>query len=149
MLLEILSLLLIVLIALVMNAAMDAISHHYKTSFAAKAKESFWNPAISWKNKYELDKDGELILDEKGKPIRRMLVDFTLLSIPIKLRYPSALSDAWHGLKSLMLLFLIFAICLDAKDLSEFLIKFISTSLFWILIFDPIYKKLSFFFNKK
>ena len=40
------------LLAMIMNAGMDSLKHSYTTSFAKNWKEQFWNPALSWTNKY-------------------------------------------------------------------------------------------------
>ena len=42
---------LFVLLACLMNAGMDSLKHCFSTSFAKNWSHTFWNPAISWKNK--------------------------------------------------------------------------------------------------
>ena len=43
---------LFVLLACLMNAGMDSLKHSFPTSFAQGWCHSYWNPAISWMNKY-------------------------------------------------------------------------------------------------
>ncbi len=43
---------LFVLLACLCNAGMDSLKHSYETSFAKNWSEQYWNPAISWLNKY-------------------------------------------------------------------------------------------------
>ena len=43
---------LFVLLACLCNAGMDSLKVFYKTSFAKNWNKYFWNPALSWKNKY-------------------------------------------------------------------------------------------------
>jgi hypothetical protein len=43
---------LFVLLACLMNAGMDSLKHSYATSFAKNWNEQFWNPSLSWRNKY-------------------------------------------------------------------------------------------------
>lgn len=41
-----------ILLACICNAGMDALKTNYATSFASKWNPYFWNPALSWKAKY-------------------------------------------------------------------------------------------------
>ncbi len=70
------------------NATMDALSFRYgKTWFARHpAMEGWWNPAISWRNKW---KDGDR---SKGE------------AFPFSSTALVATTDAWHAFKFLMLL---------------------------------------------
>ena len=43
---------LFVILAMIMNAGMDSLDHNFNTSFARNWSEQFWNPAMSWVNKY-------------------------------------------------------------------------------------------------
>ena len=83
----------LIIIASVSNALMDVLSYRYERSIFANAKnQQFYNPAISWKNKY-LNHD-----PEQGKAFvgsTTFLVGFT---------------DAWHLAKTIMLLCFISAI---------------------------------------
>ena len=50
----ILLILLSTIIAAISNAIMDKLAHHYKRSIFAKRKnQAWWDPNISWKNKYK------------------------------------------------------------------------------------------------
>jgi hypothetical protein len=60
----------------IFNAVMDTLSHHYSKSIFVKYNPQFWNPQISWRNKYI---DGDYT---KGR--NRKIIIFT---------------DAWHLFK--------------------------------------------------
>jgi hypothetical protein len=81
-------------LAALSNAGMDTLTHHYDNSFAAyyKLERQFWDPAISWKNKYVA-----------GDPTKQK-VKMSLLFISIN--KPSFLTDGWHLLKAFMLMFI-------------------------------------------
>lgn len=67
------------------KAVQDKISHHYDVSIFARWNPQFWNPTLSWKNKYH-DWDGG---DRRRK------------------RLPVSLTDAWHlfdNLRTMLLL---------------------------------------------
>ena len=73
------------------EAIMDKIQFHFDgTIFKKYGNQLFWNPAISWKNKY---KDGDPMKGEKFFLSKTLLVGFT---------------DAWHMFK-LFRTFFIFA----------------------------------------
>jgi hypothetical protein len=67
---------------------MDTLDHHYSTSIFIKWNPKFWNPDISWKNKYRKGvKDlGPAFFLSTG-----LLVAFT---------------DGWHLFKSIMIVLL-------------------------------------------
>lgn len=69
------------------NSAMDTLQFHYpKSVFRKLGHESFWNPNISWKNKW---RDGIPLRGEKFLGSSTVFVGFT---------------DGWHLCKKLMLL---------------------------------------------
>lgn len=74
----------------VSKAVKDTISHHYSQSVFAQLDPQYWNPAESWKNKYQ-DWDA-------GQKEPRFLLATTWLV---------ALTDAWHTFDSLHRLLLI------------------------------------------
>jgi hypothetical protein len=82
---------LLFLFAGICEAIMDKLQFHYdSTIFKDYGNQLFWNPAISWKNKY---KDGDPTNGEKFFLSKTLLVGFT---------------DAWHMFK-LFRTFFIFA----------------------------------------
>lgn len=86
---------LFICLAALFNAGQDSITHHYNTSFAKALdlNELFWNPSISWQNKY-VDRD-----PAKG----RRKIDLLLFELEV----PAAFTDGWHLLKASSILFLI------------------------------------------
>lgn len=75
----------LVCVAGIANALMDSIAFHFHESMFRACNREFWDPEISWRNKYI---DGDV---SKGR--RKWWI------IPI----PVAFTDAWHLLKSIML----------------------------------------------
>jgi hypothetical protein len=41
-----------VFLGMFMNTGMDSLDHNFNTSFARNWSKQFWNPSLSWKNKY-------------------------------------------------------------------------------------------------
>jgi len=79
------------IIAGICEAVMDKLQFHYDISIFKKLKNQlFWNPQISWRNKY---KDGDPTKKEKFFLSKTLFVGFT---------------DAWHFFK-LLRTFLIFS----------------------------------------
>lgn len=76
------------ILAAMCNAVMDKLSHHYSTSIFVKYDPQFWNPKVSWKNKY---KNGRKSLGPAFFLSTGILVAFT---------------DAWHLFKSSMIVLL-------------------------------------------
>ena len=69
------------------NGIMDDLQFHYQdTIFSKLKKERFWNPAISWTNKYAHDKEGKLI-----KPLRPKFWGSA--------NFFAFTTDAWHLFK--------------------------------------------------
>jgi len=110
------------------NASMDQLKHHYNNSFAKKWEwnEQYWNPALSWRNKY-IDQD-----PEKGR-IKINILFF-------RIQKPVFFTDGWHLLKALMLLsfFLIPVIMMPGKWYKK-AAHFLVITLLWSLIFEKIY----------
>lgn len=69
------------------DAVMDTLIHHYSISIFSKYNEQYWNPQISWLNKYV---DGD---PKKG------FLKINILSI--KITKPVAFTDGWHLFKSI------------------------------------------------
>jgi hypothetical protein len=118
-----------------MNSGMDSVYHSFSTSFAKNWNKYFWNPDFSWLNKYELDLNGTIRRDAKGKPIRKKW--FGLIVIP------APFTDGWHLMKMFLLGFLFIAMSLNVTGrlLTDFYL-FTIYSIQWNVIFNPIYYKL-------
>jgi len=116
---------LFVLLACIMNAGMDSLRHSFKTSFARNWDSAFWNPTVSWLNKYND------FIPENG----RRKIWFIVI--------PAAFTDGWHLLKMFMLGFLFIAMSLNVTDnlLHDFYL-FLLYQLIWNVLFNPIYYKL-------
>lgn len=116
---------LFVLLACMMNAGMDSLRHSYWTSFARNWIASFWNPAVSWLNKY----------NDFNPENGRRKIWFLII--------PAAFTDGWHLLKMFMLGFLFIAMSLNVTDsLLHDLYLFLFYQLIWNVLFNPIYYKL-------
>jgi hypothetical protein len=107
-----------------MNAGMDSLRHNFIMSFAHNWDRDFWDPEISWKNKYV---DGD-----PANPRRKFL----------GIIIPAAFTDGWHLLKMFMLGFLFIAMSLNVTDslLHDFYL-FLFYQIIWNGLFNPIYYK--------
>ena len=121
--------LLLVALAAICNAVMDVISFHYKQSIFTKFNPQWWNPAISWKNKY-IDWDNDVRME-------KVIYIGNLFSI----KYPTFLTDAWHFFKSLMIVLLGFAIVLYVPVVNIY-VDIILVGLAWNLTFNVFYNKI-------
>lgn len=116
---------LFILLACIMNAGMDSLRNNFSSSFASNWRIQFWNPQMSWLNKYN-DFD----------PIKgRRKIWFIII--------PAAFTDGWHLLKMFMLGFLFIAMSLNVTDslLHDFYLFLLYQSI-WNVLFNPIYYKL-------
>lgn len=88
----------LIFLAGLFNSICDNITHHWSTSIfnSPKFNAQWWNPAISWKNKY-IDND-----PTKGRKYFKIL--------GIKIYNNVFFTDAWHMFKMLMLGCFFFAI---------------------------------------
>lgn len=116
-------------LAAMSNASMDTLVHHYSYSFAAEYKldRQFWDPAISWKNKYVNNNP------DKG----RIKIDLLLFEID----KPVILTDGWHLLKGIMLAFIFFSSVVWIQvNWWKKLLFFIGFTILWSLVFGIVYK---------
>lgn len=109
------------------NACMDTLQFHFHGSIFSKLpyKYIYWfNPSVSWKNKY-IDRD-------PSKPIKKIF--FGLMDRPF--------TDAWHTFKSLMVLFVILT-CISYPDLELHIVVWLYhialSALVWNLTFNFFY----------
>ena len=94
------------------EAVMDTLQFHfYKSKFSKFKKQLFWDPIISWKNKY---KNG----DPKKGP-----------KFPLSTTLLVGLTDGWHFFKLLRNLFLFVGILLLVLSLNGFWV-----SLLWVSV---------------
>lgn len=119
---------LFICLAALFNAGQDSITHHYNTSFAKALEldEQFWNPSISWQNKY-VDRD-----PSKGRrKINLLLFD---------LEVPAAFTDGWHLLKATSVFFLILSpVFLLPGRWKMRLAYFVILALCWNVTFNIFY----------
>lgn len=73
---------LLVAVSALASAVVDTLSHHYSTSVFSRFNPLFWNPELSWRNKY---KNGDHTAGPKFFLSTTLFVVFT---------------DAWHLFKS-------------------------------------------------
>lgn len=116
--------LILVMLAAICNAVMDTISFHYIKSIFSKLNRQWWDPYVSWKNKY-IDWD-------RGKRAEK-----TIWGI----KYPTALTDAWHFFKSTMIVLMVLAIVLYTPFINPF-IDFMIIGLGWNISFNLFYNKI-------
>ena len=121
-------------IAMLCRSLVHTLLHHYG-SFEYKFPKlniQWWNPAISWRQKYKTDKNFELILDENKNPIRnKKMVQF---------------SDAFHTFNTIELGAYCFIISilfgLWYSTILSGIIAFAITGTLMVLIFNLGYDKL-------
>jgi|SRR3989304_9718829 len=120
-------------LAAICNALMDTLQFHwYKFRFKNSVNAQFWNPEISWKNKY-IDGKQSRGLKYKGW-----------------LGWMSNFSDAWHLFKMIMIFFLSFSVLLFPYS---FKICFFENNLInlglWLVIFGVCWNfPFNLFYNK-
>jgi len=91
---------LIIIVSLVtisaqMDAVMDTLWHHYGKSIFRNMNRMFWDPKISWRNKY---------VDHKPSEGR---IKWKILGISIN--KPVQISDGWHIAKTIKIVCLMWA----------------------------------------
>jgi hypothetical protein len=114
--------------AAVSEAIMDKLLFHYNRSiFITYKKQQWWNPKLSWKNKW---KNGN---KEEGE---RFMLSSTLLV---------GLTDAWHFFKSIMIVLLCIAIAVYVSYNQLFIYKLFEISVLgtvWNITFNITYNKI-------
>lgn len=110
--------LLTICVAAMLNATMDTLTHHFSTSIFAGLNDQWWNPAISWQNKYNYSFPWNIV----------------------------QLSDAWHLAKTLMLGVLIYGTIFTGRRIvvtwGRILVYTILYGAAWILTFNLFYDSL-------
>lgn len=120
------------ILAAICNSVMDTLAHHYPTSIFTKYDEQFWNPKISWQNKY---KGGQKILGPAFFLSTGILVAFT---------------DGWHLFKSSMIVLLGVAVVTFPYTYSICIFKDVFLNITaWLIILGVLWNStFSIFYNK-
>lgn len=84
-------------IAGISKSIKDVIDHHYSNSFFSYYNPKYWNPSVSWKNKWKVDENNNVIYPKQ----ERFFLSSTLLV---------ALTDAWHLFDLIMIVTMVSAI---------------------------------------
>ena len=120
---------LFVAMAATMNAGMDELDHHFEQSFASEWNQQFWNPAISWQNKY-INHD-----------VNQGRIKWNLLLFEVN--KPVVFTDGWHLLKMFMIIFIVLSIAIWIKGkLYLKLIYFLLLGVVWNISFETFYSKI-------
>ena len=109
------------------EAVMDTLQFHFYKSPFVKYNPQFWNPQLSWINKY---KKGDPSLGPKFPGSTTIFV---------------ALTDGWHSFKLLRNLFLFVGLCLVAipcLNINYVIIYFITARILYGISFQLLFKKL-------
>jgi len=121
------------------NAVMDILTHHYFTSIFSEKNSKYWNPIISWKNKYV---NGNV---KEGRKQIKILGKYFNIHV--------AFTDGWHKHKSIMIsnmCMALFSFTIDIMVWKQFvnvnsillgLIYFIISGLLWNKVFMYYYTK--------
>lgn len=109
------------------EAVMDTLQFHFYKSPFAKYNHQYWNPQLSWRNKY---KKGDSSLGPKFPGSTTIFVSLT---------------DGWHSFKLLRNLFLFVGLCLIAipcLNINYIIIYFISARILYGISFQLLFKEL-------
>lgn len=119
--------LIFIMLAAICNAIMDTITYHwYSSVFCGNVNRIWWDPEISWRNKYT---QGQVYYG---------LRKWWIFDVPC--------TDAWHTFKSSMVVLIVLAIitfdCTIIRFWYEYIIIIIAYGLMWNLTFNLFYNKL-------
>ena len=120
-------------LAAICNAMMDTLQFHwYKFKWKDKVNPQYWNPTISWKNKYV---DGD---PSKG------------LKFSFPFGWVANFLDAWHLFKMIQIFLIVFAIIAFPFSYQIcFFDSYFWNQLAWLAIFGVTWNGLfNWFFNK-
>jgi hypothetical protein len=125
----------LVALASTCNAVIDKLSHHYDRSIFKDFKNRYWwDPTMSWENKYVLGKP------EYGR-VKWNILGFRVIK-------PVQFTDAWHFFKMLMIVFMCAAISCGIFYHHEnltwwwFVIYLGSLGTLWNITFSAFYDKI-------
>lgn len=119
--------LIFIMLAAICNAIMDTITYHwYSSMFCGNVNRIWWDPEISWRNKYN-----------QGQ-VYNGLRKWWIFDVPC--------TDAWHTFKNLMIVLIVLSIvtfdCKIIRFWYEYIIMIIAYGLMWNLTFNLFYNKL-------
>lgn len=119
--------LIFIMLAAICNAIMDTITYHwYSSVFCGNVNRIWWDPEISWRNKYKQQ--------EPYNGLRK----WWIFDVPC--------TDAWYTFKSSMVVLIVLAIitfdCTIIRFWYEYIIMIIAYGLMWNLTFNLFYNKL-------
>lgn len=127
------------LLAGMSNGRMDTVQFHYSGSkYAKKGNDLYYNPAISWANKYKTDEKGSFIRDENGELQRKFFLSTTALVM---------FTDFWHLQQFFMGSFFILAMVtgllfsrrIKKEDDIEYWYYFILTPIIMFVMFKGVF----------
>lgn len=123
--------------AAVSNSVMDKITHHFSTSIFKNLRRQYWDPAVSWRNKYENYASSQT--DAENFPDEQIRKQWFGIDVPV------VFTDAWHLFKTIMIFCICGSIALQVYcepklDLMWYaVIKFIVYGLSWNRTFSLFY----------
>jgi hypothetical protein len=133
-------------IAAISIATMDTLSHHFSTSIFKNEDKQFWDPSISWTNKYNIltHVDGTKYYVHKKLFKKDIPIPLTKGKKTFNVNTFEPLSDAWHRLKSLGIISFIVAISLNDSNqsFSSSIITTILLGAVFNVTFNLFYNKL-------
>lgn len=117
----------------IMDALMDTIKDHFSESIFSKLNQQFWNPSVSWTNKY------------KNHDHTQGHATFTIFGI--RFNTIDAFSDAWHISKVIREGYIVLAIlsiffCSSNCQTIQIIITFISLLIFRNAAFVLFYNRI-------
>lgn len=123
----------LIIIASIADSVLDSLQFHYSISIFKKFKnQQFFNPELSWKNKWKLDEKGNII----GEKFLGSSTIFT------------SLTDAWHFFKFIMLTSLFATIVLYKPiielngDFVELVVNFILLRAIYGVVFEFVFSRI-------
>jgi len=120
------------ILAAICNAVMDTLTHHYPTSIFNDMNPKYWNPQISWKNKYL---DGVKAFGPAFFLSTGILVAFT---------------DGWHLFKSIMIVLLALSVVTFPYTIKICLFdNYCLNAIAWLIILGTVWNvTFSWMYNK-
>lgn len=114
------------------NAVMDITTHKFEKSIFSDFDKQWWNPAVSWLNKYEVPaawNDYKLV---------RRHIEF--IGIDTGIVIPVVFTDGWHLFKSLMLTSIVVAVVFYEPIFDKWWLDLIMSRLAFGIGFNFCYK---------
>ncbi len=126
----------LVALTAICKAIADKITHHYENSIFINAHRQFWDPRISWTNKYKNNDPSQ----------GRKKITFTLFGFPIQIPTFIPFSDGWHLVNSIKISSFLMLPFVCAPFHLCHLISYLALGAFHLVIFTLFYHNL---LNKK